>query len=88
MRIRAAGVVTTMTVALLAAGCGGDKADSGAAGKPSAEANAATGQLVIWADDKRAAALKPFADKFGTENGVTVKVQAISKDQQTTFVTA
>ncbi len=43
---------------------------------------------MIWADDKRSAALKPFADKFGAENGVTVKVQAISKDQQTTFVTA
>jgi arabinogalactan oligomer/maltooligosaccharide transport system substrate-binding protein len=32
--------------------------------------------------------LKPFADKFGAENGVTVKVQAISKDQETAFVTA
>jgi len=86
MRIRAAGVVTTMTLTLLIAGCGGDTAEPGAAGHPSAQA--ATGELVIWADDKRAAALKPFADKFGTENGVTVKIQAISKDQQTTFVTA
>ncbi|HEU4424813.1 MAG TPA: maltose ABC transporter substrate-binding protein, partial [Pilimelia sp.] len=49
---------------------------------------AASGKLVIWADDKRTAALKPFAEKFGQENGVTVEVQAISKDQQTTFVTA
>lgn len=86
MRIRAASLAAAaMTVALLAAGCGSDK------GSPSADtpsAQAAGGELVIWADDKRAAALKPFADKFGTENGVTVKIQAISKDQQTTFVTA
>lgn len=86
MRIRTAGVVAAFTFALVAAGCGGGDSDSTATDRPSAKA--ATGELVIWADDKRAAALKPFADKFGTENGVTVKVQAISKDQQTTFVTA
>src|SRR4051794_8148331 len=66
MRIRAASLAAAaMTVALLAAGCGTDK------GSPSADtpsAQAAGGELVIWADDKRAAALKPFADKFGTEN--------------------
>jgi arabinogalactan oligomer / maltooligosaccharide transport system substrate-binding protein len=85
MRIRAAGVVAAMTISLLAAGCGGSD-DSPSATSPSAEKKA--GELLIWADDKRAAALKPFADRFGTENGVTVKIQAISKDQQTTFVTA
>ncbi|MFI5892932.1 extracellular solute-binding protein [Actinoplanes sp. NPDC051513] len=89
MRIRAAGVAGALTLALLAAGCGGnsDKSDKAATDNASAGTKA-TGELVIWADDKRAAALKPFADKFGTENGVTVKIQAISKDQQTTFVTA
>jgi arabinogalactan oligomer/maltooligosaccharide transport system substrate-binding protein len=90
MRIRAAGVAGALTLALLAAGCGGsksDKSDKAATDHASAGAKA-TGELVIWADDKRAAALKPFADKFGAENGVTVKIQAISKDQQTTFVTA
>jgi len=84
MRIRTAGVVAAFTLTLVAAGCG-DKSTPGATGE---SAKAPTGQLVIWADDKRAAALKPFADRFGTENGVSVKVQAISKDQQTTFVTA
>jgi arabinogalactan oligomer/maltooligosaccharide transport system substrate-binding protein len=83
MRIRTAGVVATLAFAFVAAGCGGDS-------EPAATetSKAASGKLVIWADDKRAAALKPFADKFGQENGVTVEVQAISKDQQTTFVTA
>src|SRR3954470_19334766 len=85
MRIRAAGVVAALTIPLLVAGCGG-KDESPSATSPSADKK--TGELVIWADDKRAAALKPFADKFGAENGVTVKIQAISKDQQTTFVTA
>jgi arabinogalactan oligomer/maltooligosaccharide transport system substrate-binding protein len=82
MRIRAAGVVAALALSLLAAGCGADKTDKAPVGEEKA------GELVIWADDKRSAALKPFADRFGAENGVTVKVQAISKDQQTTFVTA
>jgi len=83
MRIRTAGVVAVLGLALGAAGCGGgsDEADT-------TESPKASGKLVIWADDKRAAALKPFADQFGKDNGVTVEVQAISKDQQTTFVTA
>lgn len=87
MRIRAAGVAGALTLALLAAGCG-DKTDKTGATGAGPSAGQKAGELVIWADDKRAAALKPFADKFGTENGVTVKIQAISKDQQTTFVTA
>jgi arabinogalactan oligomer/maltooligosaccharide transport system substrate-binding protein len=86
MRIRIAGVVAAaLTVAFAAAGCGGD----GDSASPAASASPkASGKLVIWADDKRAAVLKSFGEQFGKENGVTVEVQAISKDQQTTFVTA
>ena len=85
MRIRTAGVVAAAALSLLVAACG-----SNGSAKPSnnSSAKAAGGTLVIWADDQRAAALKPFADKFGKENGVTVQVQAISKDLQTNFVTA
>ena len=85
MRIRTAGVVAVATLSLLVAACG-----SNGSAKPSSSgtAKAAGGTLVIWADDQRAAALKPFADKFGKDNGVTVQVQAISKDLQTNFVTA
>ncbi|MFI7599939.1 extracellular solute-binding protein [Actinoplanes sp. NPDC049681] len=82
MRIRA---IAAIALIALAAGCSGTKDTPGTS---SSAAPAAGGKLVIWADDKRAAALKPFADRFGQENGVTVEVQAISKDQQTTFVTA
>ena len=85
MRIRTAGVVAAMVLALVASACGsGDKKAAPAGGG----AKAAGGKLVIWADDKRTAALKPFADQFGKDNGVTVEVQAISKDLQTNFVTA
>ncbi|MGC4786488.1 sugar ABC transporter substrate-binding protein [Micromonospora sp. DT178] len=86
MRIRTAGVVAVLGLALAASGCGSDSSDEPAA-KESTKA-AAGGKLVIWADDKRTAALKPFAEKFGQENGVTVEVQAVSKDLQTNFVTA
>ena len=62
---------------------------SAAASEPAAsEPAAGGGELVIWADDKRAAALKPLAEQFGTENGVTVKVQAVSKDLIANFKTA
>ncbi|MFI7435750.1 sugar ABC transporter substrate-binding protein [Micromonospora haikouensis] len=87
MRIRTAGVVAVLGLALAASGCGGSDDDSSApAAKESAGATG--GKLVIWADDKRTAALKPFAEKFGQANGVTVEVQAVSKDLQTNFVTA
>jgi arabinogalactan oligomer/maltooligosaccharide transport system substrate-binding protein len=81
MRIRTVGVLAVFGLALLASGCGGDKPST----TPTAKAG---GKLVIWADDKRAEVLKSFKDKFEKDNGVTVDVQAISKDQQTTFVTA
>ncbi|MET8306434.1 maltose ABC transporter substrate-binding protein [Micromonospora sp. NPDC005173] len=84
MRIRTAGVVALFALALAASGCGGDSDEPAANQSP----KAAGGKLVIWADDKRTAALKPFAEKFGQENGVTVEVQAVSKDLQTNFVTA
>jgi arabinogalactan oligomer / maltooligosaccharide transport system substrate-binding protein len=83
MRIRTVGVVSLLAFSVAMSGCGSKK-DAGAA----SSAKPAQGQLTIWADDKRAAVLQPFADKFGAENGVTVKVQAISKDQETAFVTA
>jgi arabinogalactan oligomer / maltooligosaccharide transport system substrate-binding protein len=82
MRIRTAGVLAVFGLALLASGCGGNKPSTTT---PSTQAG---GKLVIWADDKRAEVLKSFKDKFEKDNGVTVDVQAISKDQQTTFVTA
>ena len=63
-------------------------ADASAA--PSAAASGAAGDadLVIWADDKRAAALEPLAAQFGEDNGVTVRVEAISADIIPNFLTA
>jgi arabinogalactan oligomer/maltooligosaccharide transport system substrate-binding protein len=84
MRIRTAGVIAASMAALVVAGCGGGTAKPASSSAP----KAAGGTLVIWADDQRTAALKPFAEKFGKDNGLTVQVQAISKDLQTNFVTA
>ncbi|MEV6370026.1 maltose ABC transporter substrate-binding protein [Micromonospora musae] len=84
MRIRTAGVIAVFTLAVAASGCGGGSDEPATDESP----KAAGGKLVIWADDKRTAALKPFAETFGRENGVTVEVQAVSKDLQTNFVTA
>jgi|RhiMetdeSRZDD1v2_1073273.scaffolds.fasta_scaffold50090_5 arabinogalactan oligomer/maltooligosaccharide transport system substrate-binding protein len=92
----AAALLSTLVLVLAACSSGGTGTAAPASTAPSqapAESAAggsaaAGGELVIWADDKRAAALKPLAAQFGTENGVTVKVEAISKDIQTKFKTA
>ncbi|HKS99113.1 MAG TPA: maltose ABC transporter substrate-binding protein, partial [Rugosimonospora sp.] len=84
MRIRTTGVIVVSALALATAGCGGGSSTGARSSTPPKN----TGSLVIWADDQRAAALKPFADKFSAANGVKVEIQAVSKDLQTTFVTA
>lgn len=78
---------------LLTACASGQTTSSAPAASGSASATASTsaasgGTLTIWADDKRAAALKTFGEQFGKDNGVTVKIEAVSKDLQTNFVTA
>ncbi|MGB5756700.1 MAG: maltose ABC transporter substrate-binding protein [Acidimicrobiales bacterium] len=44
---------------------------------PLADVVREAGDLVIWADDKRAPALRPFAEQFGEDNGITVVVQEL-----------
>jgi arabinogalactan oligomer/maltooligosaccharide transport system substrate-binding protein len=81
-----------MTVAIVISACSGSGATNApASSAPAGSSGASAGSgsdLLIWADDKRAAALKPLADKFGQENGVTVTVEAISKDLIKNFKTA
>lgn len=48
----------------------------------------AEADLVIWTDDKRAAALQDVAQAFGKTHGVTVAVQAVSTNLDTNFITA
>ncbi|MFJ2032107.1 extracellular solute-binding protein [Streptosporangium sp. NPDC087985] len=99
MRVRVAGAATAVAaLALAVTACGGGETpDAAAPSETAASETAATsapakdkgnGKLVIWADPNRIKALKPFADEFGTENGVTVEVKEISADNQQTFVTA
>ncbi|GAA4081892.1 sugar ABC transporter substrate-binding protein [Nonomuraea soli] len=92
MRIRA--LATLAGLALAAAACGNSAeapaaAPTSAAPAPSSAAPAAGGKLVIWSEGaKRTAALKPFAEQFGAENGVTVEIKEITENPQQTFVTA
>ncbi|GAA3205915.1 sugar ABC transporter substrate-binding protein [Nonomuraea helvata] len=94
MRMRALGVAALAALAFAATACGGSQPASQSASSAAPSASASTsaaksgGTLVIWADPSRVKPLKPFADQFGTENGVTVEVKEISKDNQTTFLTA
>lgn len=45
-------------------------------------------KLVIWSDEVRAEALKPFAKQFGEENGITVSVEVHAEELQEDFITA
>jgi maltose-binding protein MalE len=88
--------------AIIVSACGGSSATSAPAATeapateaPATEAPAteapsaeAAASLVIWADDLRAAAIKPLAETWAAENGVEVTVEAISKDLTTQFKTA
>lgn len=79
---------TTPSAAAPSAGAPSAVAPSEGAATPAASADASAAKLVIWADDKRAAAIKPLAQAWATENGVNVEVQAITENLTTQFKTA
>jgi arabinogalactan oligomer / maltooligosaccharide transport system substrate-binding protein len=54
---------------------------------PSASAGGSA-TITIWADPTRAKAITPLAQKWATDNGVTVKVQSIAQNLTTQFKTA
>lgn len=65
------------------AACGSNETPSAAPSK-----DKGNGKLVIWADTKRTAVLKKYADQFGKDNGITVEVKEVAENLQTVFVTA
>jgi arabinogalactan oligomer / maltooligosaccharide transport system substrate-binding protein len=83
MRIRHAGVAGGIALALVLAACG-----NGDPGEAAPETPAATGELVIWADTNRAEVLEQFRDQIEADLGVSLAIEGIAEDQQTTFVTA
>lgn len=85
-RLRLAAAAAAVT--LIAAGCGGDDTPTSGGSTSGTSAPAGGGTLVIWADDKRAPVLKEASARFTEQTGVTVDVQAVSKDLQVNFVTA
>ena len=88
-----------VSAAATLAACGGKS--SGSAGSSSAASDAggstaaasgapkrADADLVIWADEKKAGALQDAAKAWGEKNGMTVAVQSVANELQTSFVTA
>lgn len=94
------GATLLMGMVLVVSACGGGASTSPSSAAsvppsvaPSAEPTAAgtpaaSATLLIWADDLRAKALKPLAAQYAADNGVSVTVEAISKDITTKFKTA
>lgn len=73
------------SLALLLSACGSDSdGDTAASEGGAAEAS---GSLLIWADEKRAAPMTELADTWGAENGVTVEVTQVNfADMKDTYV--
>lgn len=99
MRIPSRALATVAGVALLLSACGGgDSSDSaaspGATESPGASATETgppargNADLVIWTDELKAPAVRPIAEQFGEDNGISVEVQVISTNLQSQFVTA
>lgn len=88
-------IATTLAAA---AACGSDDSStssatdgaSAASGDASSTAVArdASADLVIWADEKKSDSLKDAAKKWGDSQGITVAVQTVANELQSTFVTA
>lgn len=70
-------------------GSAGEDPDTGAATTTSDGGGDEEASLVIWADETRANVIRPFAEEFGTDNGITVDVQQLDgAELQSSFVTA
>ena len=80
---RRAFLAGTISLSLGLAACGGSDDTSSS---PARRASHRT--LLIWADQKRADALRPFADSFGVKNGIKVELVTVAQNQQQTFITA
>ena len=78
----AAPVAAGLALTLVLAACGGKD-------EPADQSDdSATGELVIWSDPNRAQVLNQFKEQIETDLGITLVIEEIAKDQQTTFVTA
>ena len=87
--------LTAVAVSLsAAAACSGGSSDStgsdsaSAAGSDDALVRDPDADLVIWADEKKANSLREAATKWGEAQGITVAVQVVANEIQSTFVTA
>jgi arabinogalactan oligomer/maltooligosaccharide transport system substrate-binding protein len=88
--------LVAITVLATAAACSSGEPDAPATqNSTSAPAAAASGaparqnaDLVIWTSEAASRAVKPIAEKFGQDNGITVAVQVIAADLAANAITA
>ncbi len=80
----------TTTPSASTSGSASASASAEAAASPSGSAAPvrSNADLVIWTDELKAPGVKPAAEKFAADNGISVDVQVISGDLQANFVTA
>ncbi len=94
-RVLAAIAGAALLTAACAGGGGGASPSGSGAASPSGEAGSSDGSpvrsdadLVIWTDEITASAVRPIAEEFAAERGITVGVQVIASDLQANVVAA
>ena len=97
-RLRLAALAATLSLAVAGCGGGGDEGTDAPPGETGAEPTTDTTSeeeevaggpgLTIWVDPERTPAVEEVGARFAAENGVEVRVETISDELQTQFVTA
>ena len=83
MRIRTTGVVVTVTMALVSAGCTGGNPQPKASRSPSP-----AGTVTIWAGQSQVEAIRAFGARYRARTGVDIQVRAVDNDPLGAFLTA
>ena len=83
----------TAIATTLAAAAACSSSDSSTSGSASTDPSAApvrdaAADLVIWADEKKADSLAEIVKTWGDEQGITVAVQTVANELQSSFITA
>lgn len=87
MRRLTAGIALACVVALTASACAGSTGKNLGAVSGSGSATSSE-TILIWADERRAEAIRPFVEKLEEDEGIVVEVEAITSDLQEALIDA
>ena len=81
-------IATTLAAAAACSSSDSSTSDSASTDPSAAPVRDAAADLVIWADEKKADSLAEIVKTWGDEQGITVAVQTVANELQSSFITA